>query len=249
MKKESPSYFTEEVFEKNANSAFQWFNQTARLMSESYKRQLLSSYEVFNTFFESTLNSVRNSFESESNSMVFSQKNMNMFIKNLHMYSDLSKEVMKKTMDSMKTKDGYLMVNEGYFDAIYHAFNNQAKHMASINQNFMDIYNQYFKSMQFDYEGFLKNYSKQMEANMTSSNNSFKTMLHTFEDFKMMPDSSGNKMAEEINKQIDNLAKSNISFWNDLYSAFSKQTEESHKTDQKEEAKSSAVSKRQLVNS
>ena len=74
-------------------------------------------------------------------------------------------------------------------------------------------------------------------------------MLHTFEDFKMMPGSSGNKMADEINKQIDNMAKSNINFWNDLFSAFSKQTQESHKTDIKEEAKSSSISKRQLVNS
>ena len=247
MKKESPSYFGEEAVESNVNSAFQWFNHTARLMSEGYRSQLSSSYGMFNDFFENTLHALRNSFESETNGISLSQKTMSLFVKNLEMFSDLSKDIMKKTTDSIKTKDGYYMLNEDYFDAIYHAYNNQAKHMASINQNFMDIVTKYSKSTQFDYDGFAKNFQKQMQSNMNSSNLAFKNMLNTFDGYKTMPEASGNKMVEEINRQIDLMAKSNIKFWNDLYAAFSKQADENAPTPVKEEVKTSPSLKKQLA--
>lgn len=206
-----------EHFQENFSKAFNWFSESSQNFGETYKKQLNYSFDIYKKFYETSLGLGKNTLEFDSKGFDFLQKNMEMYIKNIEIYSNLSKEILESTINSMKKNNGFIVINEDFVDAIYHAFNHQAKNMININQNFIESLNDSGKSFNVNLASVSQKLQKKMEENFETSRSTFKSFLDSYSKLNNAAFTSDTHFIEEINKQIDLITKGNMKFWSEMY--------------------------------
>lgn len=202
-------------------------------MNKTIKNQMEMSTEMYDSLIGvPTSKEKTNPFEGIFSLNLF-KSNADLFEKNVRIFSDLAKKMMGSSYDTFYKNNETNSFSTKIPQMLTEIYEKQTKQIEELNNNFLEAVEKYTKETSIDSSPLIENIKNNIQENLDLSLNVTRTILNP-----------NNKIPwAEMNKQMDSILKSNLTFWSDLLISINKETKkegnETHHEKMKETKKES----------
>lgn len=175
-------------------------------MNKTIKNQMEMSAEMYDNLIGVTASKEKINPMEGIFSMKLFKSNADLFEKNVGIYSDLAKKMMGFSYDTVYKNNETNSFSNKIPQMLTEIFEKQTKQIEELNNNFLEAIEKYTKDTSIDSTPLIENIKNNIQENLDLSLNVTKTILNP-----------NNKIPwAEMNKQMDSILKSNLTFWSDL---------------------------------
>lgn len=196
-------------------------------MNKTIKNQMEMSTEMYDSLIGVTTSKEKTNPIEGIFSMKLFKSNADLFAKNVEIFSDLAKKMMGFSYDTFYKDYETNSFSNKMPQMLTEIFEKQTKQIEKLNNNFLEAIEKYTKETSIDSSPLIENIKNSLQENLDLSLNVTKTILNP-----------NNKIPwAEMNKQMDSILKSNLTFWSDLLISINKGTEKEEKENHHEKMK------------
>ena len=181
-------------------------------MNKTLKKQMNFSVEMYNQLIGAPSINETSAFGNDLIDAKFYKSNLNLFKKNLEMYSDLTKGMTSLFTDSFYKEKEMTNYSDKIFENLTESYERQILKIQDFNNYFFETLEKNMGGTSMDSSHTLEIVRENIKENLDTSLETFQSMLKP----------NNKKMWEEINTQIDSMLKLNLTLWSDLILSMNK---------------------------
>lgn len=209
-----------DTLEENISSSGKLFSETYSSMADIYRKQMEIGLDLFTNFLTPLkTGKVASGFNPE----VFSSGST-LLKKNFEHMAEQSRNIMSTFLNLYSGKPTGREDGEEITGSVFNAYKLQMKQISDINQKFFKTFNETFKTAHIDFDNLYDSFHKSTEENLTMAEEGIKNALNTYVTISGRSSKDFQKMLETANKQIESLAKNNMTIWSELIQSAKKET-------------------------
>lgn len=212
-----------------------WFSNLTETINNTYKKQLDISADLYNQFLIFPFTKETSAALEDLSGMKFLKNNISQAEKNIEKFTDLMAQTNRLTMEPFFKVQPELSAEKTSENAV-NFYESQIGIMKNMNSYFFEIWQNNSEKTVVDYSDVIKKFRTNIEKNMDFA----------VDSAKIISKSDNKNFLQDMNKQFDIIAKTNLEFWSDAMNSLNEISKKSQKN-WKENVKSTTDSVQENV--
>lgn len=221
------NYFESGNGHEKGKMGSRWLTDISESVNKTYQKQMDMSRDIYNQLIGVPFSAERTNLNEESFTANMYKSSVNLFQKNMGIYSDLISKLTSSSNDTFFKEKDMEKISERMYDDYVKIYEIQIKQLKEFSKHYLDAIEKNKGEMSEESSDIIDSLKNNIDENLDSSLRAVKIVLKP----------NNKRLAEDINKEMENVVKSNLSFWSDLIISMGKLAKEERKNGEERKVK------------